>query len=62
MKPLSDTLKRWLKEKYNAGQCFCWCHQRLDQSQGVVLFAKTSKALARLNEMFKNGDTENSIK
>lgn len=56
--PLSDTLKRWLKEKYNKpGNVFVGVTHRLDRPvSGVVLFAKTSKALARLNEMFKNGE------
>lgn len=58
--PLSDTLKRWLKEKYNKpGNVFVGVTHRLDRPvSGVVLFAKTSKALARLNEMFKNGEIQ----
>lgn len=54
--PLVDTLKRWLKEKYNKpGNVFLGLPHRLDRPVGgVVVFAKTSKALARLNEMFRN--------
>lgn len=54
--PLSETLKRYIKEKYNKpGEVFLGVTHRLDRPvSGVVLFARTSKALARLNEMFKN--------
>lgn len=57
-KPLSETLKQWLKEKYNKpGNVFVGVTHRLDRPVGgVVVFAKTSKALSRLNEMFRNGD------
>ena len=56
--PLSDTLKRYLKEKYaKPGNVFCGVVHRLDRPVfGLVVFAKTSKALARMNEMFRNGD------
>ncbi len=56
--PLSETLKRWLKEKYDKpGNVFVGVTHRLDRpTSGLVLFAKTSKALTRLNEMFKNSD------
>lgn len=52
--PLSDTLKRYLKEKYaKPGNVFLGVVHRLDRPvSGVVLFAKTSKALPRLNKMF----------
>ncbi len=55
--PLSDLLKAWLKEKYaKPGNVFVGVTHRLDRPvSGVVLFAKTSKALARLNEMFRTG-------
>lgn len=55
-KPLSETVKEWLKEKYNKpGNVFCGVTHRLDRPvSGIVLFAKTSKALPRLNDMFKN--------
>jgi len=53
--PLSETLKVYLKDKYNKpGEVFLGVTHRLDRPvSGVVLFAKTSKALTRLNEMFK---------
>jgi 23S rRNA pseudouridine1911/1915/1917 synthase len=53
--PLSETIKAYLKEKYNKpGDVFLGVTHRLDRPvSGVVLFAKTSKALTRLNEMFK---------
>lgn len=56
--PLCDTLKAWLKEKYaKPGNVFVGVPHRLDRPvSGVVVFAKTSKALARLNEMFRNGE------
>lgn len=55
-KPLSETVKEYLKEKYNKpGNVFCGVTHRLDRpTSGIVVFAKTSKALTRLNEMFKN--------
>lgn len=57
-RPLVDELKEWLKEKYNKpGNVFCGVVHRLDRPVGgLVVFAKTSKALARMNEMFRNGD------
>ena len=56
--PLSELVKHYLKEKYNKpGYVFIGVTHRLDRPvSGLVVFAKTSKALARLNEMFKNGD------
>ena len=56
--PLSDMLKVWIKEKYcKPGNVFVGVAHRLDRPvSGLVLFAKTSKALARLNEMFRNGE------
>lgn len=55
--PLVETLKTWLKEKYDKpGNVFCGVVHRLDRPVGgVVVFAKTSKALSRLNDMFRNG-------
>lgn len=54
--PLSETIKKFLKEKYNKpGEVFLGVTHRLDRPvSGIVLFAKTSKALTRLNEMFRN--------
>jgi len=59
-KPLSDLVKGYLKEKYQKpGNVFCGVTHRLDRpTSGVVLFARTSKALSRLNEMFRNGEVD----
>lgn len=56
--PLSETVKAYLKEKYSKpGNVFCGVVHRIDRPvTGVVLFAKTSKALTRLNEMLKKGE------
>lgn len=53
--PLSDKVKKYLKEKYNKpGNVFLGVVHRIDRPvSGVVLFARTGKALARLNEMIK---------
>ncbi|MDR2805579.1 MAG: RluA family pseudouridine synthase [Dysgonamonadaceae bacterium] len=53
--PLSETVKQWLKEKYNKpGEVFIGVTHRLDRPvSGVVLFAKTGKALERMNAMFR---------
>ena len=58
--PLSETVKQYLKEKYQKpGNVFVGVTHRLDRPvSGLVLFAKTSKALSRLNEMFKRGDVQ----
>lgn len=58
-KPLNEILKEYLKEKYNKpGNVYLGVVHRLDRpTSGVVVFAKTSKALARLNESFRNRDT-----
>ena len=58
--PLSDTVKQYLKEKYaKPGNVFIGVTHRLDRPvSGLVVFAKTSKALARMNEMFKNGEVK----
>lgn len=57
-KPLSEMVQDYIKEAYcKLGNVFVGVVHRLDRPvSGVVLFAKTSKALARLNEMFRNGD------
>ena len=59
-KPLSDVVKEYVKDKYNKpGDVFLGVVHRLDRpTSGIVVFAKTSKALARLNDMFKNRETE----
>ena len=58
--PLVETLKHWIKEKYSKpGKVFCGVVHRLDRPVGgVVVFAKTSKALARMNEMFRDGKVD----
>ena len=58
--PLSDVVKAYLKEKYNKpGEVFLGVVHRLDRpTTGIVVFAKTSKALSRLNETFKNRETQ----
>lgn len=58
--PLVDTLKRWLKEKYaKPGNVFCGVVHRLDRPVGgLVVFAKTSKALSRMNQLFRDGGVE----
>lgn len=56
--PLSDIVKQYIKEKYNKpGNVFLGVVHRLDRPvSGLVVFAKTSKALSRLNGMFRTGD------
>ncbi|QMU26812.1 RluA family pseudouridine synthase [Adhaeribacter radiodurans] len=53
--PLSELIKQYLKEKYQkTGNVFAGVVHRLDRPvSGVVLLAKTSKALTRLNELFR---------
>jgi 23S rRNA pseudouridine1911/1915/1917 synthase len=53
--PLSDKIKAYLKEKYNKpGDVFLGVVHRLDRPvSGVVLFARTSKGLSRMNKMFQ---------
>lgn len=55
---LADLLKTWLKEKYaKPGNVFVGVTHRLDRPvTGVVVFAKTSKALPRMNELFRTGE------
>jgi pseudouridine synthase, rluA family len=57
-KPLSETIKEWIKQKYaKPGNVFLGVVHRLDRPvSGIVVFAKTSKALSRLNNMFRNGE------
>lgn len=57
-KPLADIVKDYLKDKYQKpGNVFVGVTHRLDRPvSGLVIFAKTSKALSRLNEMFKNSE------
>lgn len=59
-KPLSDVVKEYLKDKYNKpGEVFLGVVHRLDRpTTGIVVFARTSKALTRLNDLFKNRETQ----
>ena len=54
--PLSEMVKAYIKEKYQKpGEVFLGVTHRLDRpTTGVVLFARTSKALTRLNSMFQS--------
>ena len=58
--PLSEVVKLWLKKKYNKpGNVFLGVVHRIDRPvSGVVLFAKTSKALSRLSEAFRTKQVE----
>ncbi len=55
-KPLSDIVKEYIAEKYNKkGNVYLGVVHRLDRpTSGIVIFAKTSKALERLNKMLRN--------
>lgn len=54
--PLVEKIKDYIKEKYKKpGNVFCGVVHRIDRpTSGVVIFARTTKALRRLNEMIKN--------
>jgi 23S rRNA pseudouridine1911/1915/1917 synthase len=56
---LPDRIKAYLKEKYQKpGNVFCGVIHRLDRpTSGVVLFARTSKALERMNKQFREKET-----
>lgn len=56
--PLVDTVKEYLKETYaKPGNVFCGVVHRIDRpAEGLVIFAKTSKALSRLNDMLRKGE------
>ena len=58
--PLVEIVKQWIKEKYaKPGNVFCGVTHRLDRPVGgLVVFAKTSKALSRMNEMFREGKVD----
>lgn len=58
--PLSETVRQYLKEKHRKpGNVFIGVPHRLDRPvSGLVVFAKTGKALARLNDMFRNGEVK----
>ena len=57
-RPLSDIVKDYIKEKYQKpGAVFLGVVHRLDRPvSGLVVFARTSKALTRLNKMFAEGE------
>jgi 23S rRNA pseudouridine1911/1915/1917 synthase len=59
-KPLSEVVKEYIKDKYKKpGAVFLGVVHRLDRpTTGIVIFAKTSKALSRLNESFSNRETQ----
>lgn len=59
-KPLSDIVKEYIKDKYNKpGEVFLGVIHRLDRpTSGIVAFARTSKALSRMNELFSNRETQ----
>ncbi|MBT8186303.1 MAG: RNA pseudouridine synthase [Croceitalea sp.] len=58
--PLSEIVKRYLKVKYNKpGNVYLGVVHRLDRpTSGIVIFARTSKALPRLNKLFAQGDAK----
>ena len=58
--PLCDFVKQYIKEKYNKpGEVFIGTVHRIDRPvSGIVLFAKTSKALTRLNQMFQTKEIQ----
>src|SRR5574344_2119364 len=58
--PLSEQVKLYIKEKYQKpGNVFLGVVHRLDRPvSGVVVFARTGKALARLNELFRTGSVK----
>ncbi len=60
--PMVESLKQWLKEKYNKpGNVFLGLVNRLDRPVGgLVIFAKTSKALSRMNAMLQKGEIHKS--
>ena len=58
--PLSEKLKKFIKHKYNKpGNVYLGTIHRIDRpTSGVLLFAKTSKALSRMNEKFRNNEVD----
>lgn len=59
-KPLADIVKEYIKDKYQKpGDVFLGVVHRLDRpTTGIVIFARTSKSLSRLNDLFKNRETQ----
>lgn len=60
--PLVEEVREFLKKKYNKpGNVFCGVVHRIDRPvAGLVIFAKTSKALSRLNDMLRKGEIHKS--
>ncbi len=58
--PLVEICKKYIKEKYNKpGEVFLGVVHRLDRPvSGVVIFARTSKALERMNALFRDRETK----
>ena len=58
--PISNFIKAYIKAKYNKpGEVFLGTIHRLDRpTSGVMLFARTSKALSRMNRQFKNKEVQ----
>ncbi|MCF4102607.1 RluA family pseudouridine synthase [Gillisia sp. M10.2A] len=58
--PLSEVVKEYIKEKYNKpGKVYLGVVHRLDRpTSGIILFAKTSKALPRMNKLFKEKEAK----
>ena len=58
--PLSEVVKEYIKDKYNKpGNVYLGVVHRLDRpTTGIVMFAKTSKALPRLNKLFSDKDAK----
>lgn len=56
--PLVEKVKQWIKEKYaKPGNVFCGVTHRIDRpTMGLVVFARTSKGLSRMNELFMRGE------
>ena len=56
--PLVDIVRQWIKEKYNKpGNVFCGLTHRIDRPTcGLVVLARTSKGLTRMNELFRRGE------
>ena len=61
--PLVETLKRWIKEKYQKpGNVFCGVTHRIDRPTcGLVVFARTSKGLSRMNAVSKGRREQNVL-
>ena len=59
-RPLGEFVKDYIKKKYNKpGEVFLGTVHRLDRpTSGIVIFAKTSKALERMNKMFREKDID----